>query len=77
MVNKLKTMVYWFGLILLSAASVFLFGVFWMFMIVTRPSYHMYYLKSPLVPSIVGGVVFAFIGMFMMRAGVSERQTEE
>ena len=75
--NDEKTMVYWIGLILLSAASVFLFGVFWMFMIVTHPSHHMYYLKSPLVPAIVGGVVFVFIGMFMMRAGVSKRQTEE
>lgn len=68
--NGKKTMVYWIGLILLSAASVFLFGVFWMYMIFTRPSLHMYYLKSPLVPAIVGGVVFVFIGIFMMRAGV-------
>ena len=73
--NGEKPMVYWIGLILLSAASVVLFGVLWMVTVVLHPSMRDI-LRSPLVPAVVGGIVFIFIGVYMMRAGVSERPSE-
>jgi len=64
-------MVFWIGLILLSLASVGLFGILWMFAIwneyVDRFNIIKYY-----VPFIVGGFVFVFIGFFMMRSGVKK-----
>ena len=66
-----KTLVYWIGLILLSAALLALFQIFWMFAFVIPQSVRNIY-RSPLVPVIVGGIVFAVIGIYMMREGVSE-----
>ena len=64
-----KTTVFWVGLILLSLASVFFFGVFWMVAVVMYPPSRVEFLKG-LVPLIVGGIVFVFVGMYMMRSGV-------
>lgn len=63
-----KTTVFWVGLILLSLASVLLFGVFWMVAVVMYPPSRVEFFKG-LVPLIVGGVVFVFVGMYMMRSG--------
>jgi len=59
-------MVFRVGLILLSLTSVILFGIVWMTVVVMRPMHHIEFLKG-LVPLIVGGVVFLFIGAYMMR----------
>lgn len=75
--NSEKTTVFWIGLILLSAASVFLFGVLWIVAAVFHPNFRREIVRSPLIPAIVGGVVFIFIGIYMMRSGVSERTVEE
>jgi len=60
-------MVFWVGLILLSLASVILFGVVWMVAVVMHPASRLEFLKG-LVPLIVGGVVFVIIGICMMRS---------
>ena len=60
-------MVFRVGLILLSLTSVILFGIVWMTVVVMRPMHHIEFLKG-LVPLIVGGVVFLFIGAYMMRS---------
>jgi len=60
-------MVFRVGLILLSLTSVILFGIVWMAVVVMRPMHHIEFLKG-LVPLIVGGVVFLFIGAYMMRS---------
>jgi len=62
-----KSMVFWVGLILLSLASVVLFGLIWMVAVVMHPASRFEFLKG-LVPLMVGGVVFAFIGICMMRS---------
>lgn len=62
-----RTMVFWVGLILFSLASVELFGILWMVAVVMRPPHHIEFLKG-LVPLIVGGIVFLFIGAYMMRS---------
>ena len=68
-----KTFVFWIGLILLALASVGLFGTFWMVAVVMYPANRMEFLKG-LVPSIVGGVVFVLIGLYMMASGVKRSQ---
>lgn len=73
--NGEKTMVYWIGLILLGAASVFLFGFLWMFIVILHPS-HREIVRSPLIPMIVGGVVFVLIGIYMMRTGLGKSSAE-
>jgi len=67
-----KSMVFWVGLILLSLASVVLFGVIWMVAVVMHPASRVEFLKG-LVPLMVGGVVFVFIGISMMRSGVKKQ----
>jgi len=62
-----KSMVFWVGLILLSLASVVLFGLIWMVAVVMHPVSRFEFLKG-LVPLMVGGVVFVFIGICMMRS---------
>jgi len=62
-----KTMVFWVGLILLSSASLVLFGVVWMVAVVMYPANRVGFLKG-LVPIIVGAAVFFFIGISMMRS---------
>jgi len=62
-----KTFVFWIGLIILALASVGLFTVVWYYAIAIYPSD--YYLKTS-VPLIVGGIVFVFIGLYMMKSGV-------
>jgi len=71
---RVKRPHFWVGLILLGLASVFLFGVFWMMVmvVVIYPPSRFEFFKG-LVPLIVGGVVFVFIGMYMMRSGVKEQ----
>ena len=70
--NGEKTVVYWIGLILLSTASVALFGIFWIVAFTIHPINRANFMfRSPLVPAIVGGVVFMFIGLYMMQEGAT------
>ena len=67
-----KTFVFWIGLIILSLASVGLFGILWMITIWDGYGDRFLALKQA-VPSIVGGVVFILIGLYMMKSGVKEK----
>ena len=70
--NDEKTMVYWIGLILLSAASVALFGILWMIAFTVHTSLRADVIsRGPLVPAVVGGVVFIIIGIHMIQEGVT------
>jgi len=67
---KERTMVFWIGLILYALALVELFGVAWVTIFMGPPRYtYEYIIKSPVIPLIVGGVVFLVIGIVMMRSG--------
>lgn len=61
-------MVYWVGLILLSLASLVLFGIVWMVTVVMHPSSRIEFLKG-VVPLVVGAIVFLFIGLSMIKYG--------
>ena len=71
-----KTFVFWIGLIILGLASIGLFGVLWMVTVVMYPANRLEFLKG-LVPFIVGGVVFIFIGLYMMKSGVKKKKESE
>jgi hypothetical protein len=64
-----KRDIFWIGLIILSLASVGLFGIFWMIAVVMYPENRIEFLRG-LVPLIIGGVVFVFIGFYMMKSGL-------
>jgi len=70
---KERTMVFWIGLILFALALVELFGIAWMmltWMIIVLPyPPSNYFVRTPLVPLIVAGIVFLVIGIVMMRSG--------
>ena len=66
-----KTTVFWIGLIILGLASVTLFGTLWM--IAVWEYGDRFTMLKNFVPSIVGGVVFILIGLYMMKSGVRER----
>ena len=70
-----KTLVFWFGLLVLAFASLVLFTVLWFWV----PSYS-YYSRieawRSLVPIVVGAVVFILVGAYMMRSGVKKDQTK-
>ena len=67
-----KTIIFWIGLIILGLASVGLFGMLWMITVVMYPENRIEVLKGA-VPVIVGGIVFSFIGLYMMKSGVKEK----
>jgi len=63
---KERSMVFWIGLILFALSLVETFTMFWVTIFMTPPSYtYEYIIKSPVIPLIVGGVVF----LVMMRSG--------
>ncbi|MCW3998035.1 MAG: hypothetical protein NWF10_05640 [Candidatus Bathyarchaeota archaeon] len=64
-----KRDIFWIGLIILGLASVGLFGIFWMVAVVMYPENRIEFLRG-LVPLIIGGVVFVFIGFYMMKSGL-------
>lgn len=64
-----KTLVFWFGLIILGLASVGLFAILWMIAIWNGYMDQLTMLKQA-VPVIVGGIVFVLIGLYMMKSGV-------
>lgn len=66
-----KTFVFWIGLVILGLASVGLFGILWMLVVLNRYMDRLTMLKYQ-VPAIVGGVVFILIGLYMMKSGVKE-----
>jgi len=68
-----KTFVFWIGLILLALASVGLFGILWMLAVWNGYGDRFAMLKYQ-VPTIVGGVVFILIGLYMMKSGVKKSQ---
>ena len=63
-----KTPVFWIGLIILGLASVYLFGILWT--ITALNGYNPFRMLKQTVPLIVGGIVFIFIGLYMMKSGV-------
>jgi len=63
-----KTAVFWIGLIILGFASVGLFTLAWYYAMNPSPWYFKWQ-----IPYIVGGVVFTFIGLYMMKSGVRRK----
>ena len=70
---KERTMVFWVGLILFSLAAVGLFEIVWVLYLM-YPANRMRFLEG-LVPLIVSGVVFLFIGTYMMTSGERKGDT--
>ena len=70
-----KTLVFWIGLIIFGLASVGLFWVFWMIAVWNLYMSPLMMLKQS-VPTIVGGVVFILIGLYMMKSGVKKSVEE-
>ena len=65
-------MVFWVGLIITALAGLELFGVLWLIMVVSyweRPTAIEFWIRSPIIPAIVAGVVFMIIGIVMMLSG--------
>jgi putative Mn2+ efflux pump MntP len=62
-----KTRVFWWGLIILGISVVELFAVFWYRLVA-----FFFFDWRVLGPPIFGGVVFLFIGLYMMNAGVKK-----
>ena len=71
-----KTYVFWFGLIILGLASVYLFGILWM-IIVWDGYMDPFRMLKQAVPLIVGGIVFILIGLYMMMSGVKKEKESE
>ena len=69
-----KTFVFWIGLLILAMASVVLFGILWMIGVWNGYLDRFTMLKQA-VPVIVAGVVFIFIGFYMMKSGVKREET--
>ena len=67
-----KTFVFWIGLIILALASVGLFGILWVLAVWNEYMDRLTMLKYQ-VPTFVGGVVFVFIGLYMMKSGVKKK----
>jgi hypothetical protein len=67
-----KTGVFWVGLIILGLASVALFYVLWMIAVVWNRYFDRFMILESYVPFIVGGVVFIFIGFYMMKSGTQK-----
>jgi len=67
-----KTILFWIGLIILGLASVSLFGILWMLAVWNGYMDRFSMLKYQ-VPTIVGGVVFILIGLYMMKSGVKRK----
>ncbi len=72
MFNGEKTLVFWIGLLVLAFASLVLFALLWALAYSYYPSN--YEAWRPLVPYVVGAVVFILIGAFMMKSGVKKGQ---
>jgi len=68
-----KALVFWIGLIILGLASVGLFGILWMIAVWDGYMDPFRMLKQA-VPVIVGGIVFIFIGLYMMKSGVKKER---
>ena len=68
-----KTFVFWIGLLILAMASVVLFGILWMIGVWNVYLDRFTMLKQA-VPVIVAGVVFIFIGFYMMKSGVKREE---
>jgi putative Mn2+ efflux pump MntP len=67
-----KTSIFWVGLIILGVASVVLFGILWQLIIWNGYGDRFHYFKYQ-VPLVVGGGVFIFIGLYMMKSGVKKK----
>jgi putative Mn2+ efflux pump MntP len=69
-----KTILFWIGLIILALASTLLFQILWMYAVWEGYGDRFYSLKYQ-VPTIVGGVVFMLIGLYMMKSGVKKKNS--
>jgi len=67
-----KTFVFWIGLIILGLASVSLFGILWMLAVWDWYMDRLDMLKYQ-VPTLVGGIAFILIGLYMMKSGVKRK----
>jgi hypothetical protein len=63
-----KTLVYWLGLLIFSAACTLVFGILWIIAVI-YPSTGRDIIRSPIIPIIVGAIVFSSIGIYMMKEG--------
>ncbi len=68
-----KTFIFWIGLIILGLASVGLFGILWMIAI-WNGYMDRFRMLEQAVPVLFGGVVFIFIGLYMMTSGVKKKE---
>ena len=80
-----KTAVFWAGLTILSAASVELFWVAWgytdyLYTMTAIPrsfAFSPTFLLTSATPYIVAGIVFVLIGVYMLKAGVKNADTNQ
>jgi xanthine/uracil permease len=67
-----KTLVFWIGLLVLCAASLFLYSVFWTLFF--YPSlYYMFSMSA--IPVVVGGIFLILIGLILMKSGVRKMKS--
>ena len=69
-----KTLVFWFGLIILGLASIALFSISWYAIVTAQPYANLDYLWRILVPPVAGCIVFILIGLYMMRSGTKNNR---
>ena len=76
-----KTNLFWVGLLVLGFSSLFLFNAIWLIIVnyVNYQTYSISYRSSvaysfdwSVIPTIVGGLVFMLIGLYMMKSGVKK-----
>ena len=67
-----KTIVFWVGLLVLCAASLFLYSVFWTLFF--YPSlYYMFSMSA--TPVVVGGIFLILTGLYLMKSGVKKQKS--
>jgi hypothetical protein len=66
-----KTIVFWVGLLVLCAASLFLYSVFWtLFFYPSLP-----YMAMSAIPVVVGGIFLILTGLILMKSGVKKQKS--
>lgn len=68
-----KTLIFWIGLIIFGLAAVGLFAIIWTIAVWYPYGTDPWNALKGIVPFIVGGVVFIFIGWYMMKSGVKKQ----
>jgi Fe2+ transport system protein B len=65
-----KTIVFWIGLLVLCAASLILYSVFWTLFF--YPS--LYSMAMSAIPVVVGGIFLILTGLILMKSGVKKQK---